>query len=190
MFLGQSGFDFSVPVSESARILELASAAVHSRRGQKKTRAEIKAAGGEEYERVLAKERDARARFRERHPDYRKKNPKHYGRHGGLFKTRLVARARQRARKRGLPATVTAGDLIWPTHCPVLGIELDYPERIGVRKTQVPKGNWPSLDRMDPDRGYVPGNVFVISFRANTLKNNATLDEILRIAAYIGAANG
>lgn len=43
----------------------------------------------------------------------------------------------------------------------------------------------PSLDRINPDRGYVPGNVQVISFRANTLKNNATREELAKVLAYM-----
>jgi len=45
--------------------------------------------------------------------------------------------------------------------------------------------NWPSLDRWDSTKGYVPGNVFVISYRANTLKNNATYEEIVKVAQYL-----
>lgn len=84
-----------------------------------------------------------------------------------------------------MEATITPDDLVWPTHCPVLGIELDYPERSGERGELHAQPNWPSLDRWDSTKGYVPGNVFVISFRANSLKNSATYDEILRIAKYL-----
>lgn len=76
-------------------------------------------------------------------------------------------------------------DLIWPTHCPVLGLALDYPERTGTRGAQPAQPNWPSLDRWDSTKGYVPGNVFVISYRANTLKNAATYEEILKVAKYL-----
>ena len=47
------------------------------------------------------------------------------------------------------------------------------------------QANWPSLDRWDSAKGYVPGNVFVISYRANTLKNSATYEEILKVAKYL-----
>lgn len=36
----------------------------------------------------------------------------------------------------------------------------------------------PSLDRIDSSKGYVKGNVRVISARANMLKNNATVEEL------------
>lgn len=147
----------------------------------KLTRAEIKAAGGAEYEALLAKERAARSKFRKRNPRYWAMYPER----ARPFKTELCAGARARGRKKGLPSTITPADLEWPTHCPVLGIELDYPERSGSRGRQHAQPNWPSLDRWDSTKGYVPGNVFVISFRANSLKNSSTYEEILKVAAYL-----
>jgi hypothetical protein len=52
-----------------------------------------------------------------------------------------------------------------------LNIPLKYNLRKGL-------GNIPSLDRIRPERGYTKGNIWVISNRANTLKNNATLEEL------------
>lgn len=151
------------------------------RRRLKESRDAIKAAGGAEYAALLAKERAARAEFRRLHPEKiraqeRKTMP---------FRTWLCSNARFRGRKRGLEATITPTDLDWPTHCPVLGIELDYPERSGMRKRQGVQPNWPSLDRWDNAKGYIPGNVFVISFRANTLKNTGNIEEMLKVLAYL-----
>lgn len=153
----------------------------HVRRTTKQRRDAIKAAGGQAYTDLLAKERQARKKYRAAHPDYwrsaaRKDLP---------FKTALCAEARFRGRKRGIPATITPADIVWPSHCPVLGLALDYPERSGRRKDQCAKPNWPSLDRWDNTKGYVPGNVFVISFRANSLKNGLTRQEVLEIARYV-----
>jgi hypothetical protein len=144
-------------------------------------RAAIKAIGGAPYAELLARERKARAEYRVRHPRYWAE----YENGPRPFKTALCAAARARGRKRGLPATIRPEDLVWPSHCPVLGILLDYPEREGERTGLKPQPSWPSLDRWDSTKGYVPGNVFVISFRANTLKNNARPDEILKIAKYV-----
>jgi hypothetical protein len=60
------------------------------------------------------------------------------------------------------------------THCPLLGIELSYEKYPG----NAAPDNYASLDKIDPSKGYVVGNVQIVSFRANTLKNSATLDEL------------
>ena len=60
------------------------------------------------------------------------------------------------------------------THCPLLGIELSYDK---YTNNSAPD-NYASLDKIDPNKGYVVGNVQIVSFRANTLKNSATLDEL------------
>lgn len=43
----------------------------------------------------------------------------------------------------------------------------------------------PSIDRIVPELGYVPGNIAIISWRANDLKKDATADEMRRIADWI-----
>ena len=95
------------------------------------------------------------------------------------LRDRLIERARKRGRDKGLPATVQVKDLIWPKLCPVLGIELNYDFSGGFM------GAYPSLDRFKPELGYVAGNVFIISHRANTLKNNGTLEEFKKIVRYL-----
>jgi hypothetical protein len=146
----------------------------------------IKAAGGEAYALLLAAEREKRAKFRSNNPGYwRSAKKAHERANGKPFKTVLCAQARARGRRRGFEATIMPEDLVWPSHCPVLGLKLDYPERSGMRGQQNAQANWPSLDRWDSTKGYVPGNVFVISYRANTLKNAATYEEILKVAKYL-----
>ena len=77
---------------------------------------------------------------------------------------------RSRAKKRNIEFNITENDLVWPTHCPLLGYELRYRE-----PGQHP--NTASLDRKDNSLGYVPGNVWIISTLANRIKNSATLEE-------------
>ena len=88
-----------------------------------------------------------------------------------------------RAKRRGIPFDITVTDLEWPTHCPVLGLELDYSVRT---KGGKPRPNSPSVDRFDARKGYVRGNVQVISFRANAIKTNATPQELRAVADYFG----
>lgn len=84
--------------------------------------------------------------------------------------------ARSRARKKSLPFDIEVDDIVIPALCPVLGIEL-----------QGFVGNFdssPSLDRIDNSKGYVKGNIAVISLRANRLKRDATIDELRRVLDY------
>lgn len=87
----------------------------------------------------------------------------------------LVQGAKQRAKKYGLPFDITYKDIVIPEKCPYLGIQL------------VPFSEWssPSLDRIIPELGYVKGNIQVISTKANTMKNNATRDELVAFAEAI-----
>lgn len=89
----------------------------------------------------------------------------------------LLSLAKYRAKKRGLPFDLTIDDLEWET-CPVLGIPLIF----GNRSMQ---DNSPSLDRLIPKKGYVKENVCVISFRANKIKQDATLEEIYKVADWM-----
>ena len=67
-----------------------------------------------------------------------------------------------------------------PDFCPILGLKLEYSK--GSRKDHELS---PSIDRIDPSKGYVVGNVHVISWRANRLKSNGSPEELRKIADYI-----
>lgn len=94
----------------------------------------------------------------------------------------MVLRAKERAKKKGLPFNITEEDLVIPDRCPVLGMTLDY----GFKNTGKLMPNSPSLDRRIPELGYVKGNVQVISAKANWIKSNATPEELMRVALYFG----
>jgi hypothetical protein len=82
------------------------------------------------------------------------------------------------ATKTGTDFTINFGDLEFPTHCPILGIELDY---FAENRSE----NTVSFDRIDSNKGYVSGNVVVISWRANRIKNDGTADEHQKIADFL-----
>jgi len=70
---------------------------------------------------------------------------------------------------------------VLPTKCPILNIDLKYSSSSpGDPLWQ----NSISLDRIDSNLGYVIGNVQIISFRANTIKNNASVEEIFNLFKY------
>ena len=92
---------------------------------------------------------------------------------------RMLSEAKGRAKKKGITFTLNLSDISSPDICPVFGTPLDWFAR-------KPGDHNPSLDRFDIARGYVPDNVWVISRRANTIKNNATLSEIELLASVMG----
>lgn len=96
----------------------------------------------------------------------------------GTPEHRLWTAARDRHRRRGIPFTLTLKDIHIPEYCPVLGLRLEP----GVDHFQSAS---PSLDRLNPDVGYVPGNVEVMSFRANALKKDASLEELKAVLQYM-----
>lgn len=63
---------------------------------------------------------------------------------------------------------------LFVTHCPLLGMELTY---VNCKQQRTPD-NYATLDRIDSSKGYVEGNVQILSFRANTIKGDATLEEL------------
>lgn len=86
--------------------------------------------------------------------------------------------AGRRARQQKVPFTLTKEDITIPNKCPVLGMTLKQ----GVGK---PLPSSPTLDKIIPELGYVLGNIKVISYRANSLKSDASLEELKKIVNYI-----
>lgn len=91
----------------------------------------------------------------------------------------LIAGARKRAKESGITFTITEQDIAIPIFCPVLGVELL------VKPTMVDRDHAASIDRIDSQKGYVPGNVVVISHRANRMKNDASLQELEALVKWL-----
>lgn len=62
--------------------------------------------------------------------------------------------------------------------CPVLGININY--NIGTQTN-----NTPSLDKINPSKGYKKGNVIFLSLKANRIKSNATSKEVLMVGNWL-----
>jgi hypothetical protein len=87
----------------------------------------------------------------------------------------LCASAKYRAKKKGIDFNIEPSDIIIQNDCPVL-------KRPYVRHTDMA----PSVDRIDNNKGYIKGNIEVMSVRANRLKGDYTIEEINLLLEYIG----
>ena len=85
---------------------------------------------------------------------------------------RLLELARHRAKEAGILFNISQTDISIPDKCPVLGIPLLLNQKTGFCD------NSPTVDRIDNTKGYEVGNVAVVSWKANRLKSNATLEEL------------
>jgi hypothetical protein len=98
----------------------------------------------------------------------------------GYVQRSMLVRARSRAKQQECAFTITLDDIlrVWPEHnlCPVFGTELDL------------SGNniqqCASLDKIIPELGYIPNNIVVVSYRANSLKKDSTLAELTQLVEY------
>lgn len=90
----------------------------------------------------------------------------------------LLRYARRRAKEKGIECTIRPDDIRLRERCPILGTPL-------VKNTGQWSGNSYSLDRRDSSRGYVPGNVEVISWKANSLKSDLSLEQVKRLVQYM-----
>lgn len=92
--------------------------------------------------------------------------------------TRLMMNTKTRARNYGIEFNLEYKDLSIPKYCPILKVKL-----IKTDKSFEPFA--PSIDRIDSSKGYIKGNVKIISFLANRMKNNATKEQCLAFAENI-----
>jgi hypothetical protein len=118
--------------------------------------------------------------YRANHLQYYKDYDKNYQKEKftGTFEkkvAKLLIQARCRAKRKGVRFSITEKDLDKVDACLLSEVPLDF----SVKRKAAP--NSPTIDRIDPRLGYVPGNVQVISSRANRIKNDATFEEFEKI---------
>ena len=90
----------------------------------------------------------------------------------------MLNRSKSRAKQKGFEHNIELNDIKIPDNCPLLEIPL-------IKGKKSVQENSPTLDRIDSSKGYIKGNVWVISYKANTIKSNATPEELLRIATNL-----
>ena len=123
---------------------------------------------------------------------YRKKNPIRNARYEHAWRKKnplkyMLSQTRRSARKRGWKFNIDLAHLqtVFVKNCPILGVRLNYG---GTGRHAKP--NSASIDRINSKRGYVLGNVAIISYRANLIKNDGTADEHRKIARYMASFLG
>jgi hypothetical protein len=89
----------------------------------------------------------------------------------------ILNRVRMSARRRKIECNIELSDIVIPEKCPYLDVLLD--------SIRTCSSYAPSVDRIDNKRGYVKGNIQVISLRANKMKNDASKEELLAFAKGI-----
>ncbi len=123
-----------------------------------------------------------RSQCKECSADYRRGNPV-------LVQTaNMVKNARQRAKDKNLAFNLDNNFVrsIVPSHCPIFNTKLEWSVQRGNGHCPLPSS--PSLDRIDPSKGYVKGNVWIISHRANQIKSNASHEELKLVTEAVGRA--
>lgn len=95
------------------------------------------------------------------------------------FEKRLLAQAKNTAKTRGMAFDLELSDIVIPENCPFLGVPLSKV----VLQGRIP--NRASIDRKDSSKGYIKGNVQVISSKANRMKNDATKEELVTFATNV-----
>jgi hypothetical protein len=86
----------------------------------------------------------------------------------------MWARAKARAKARGIEFNIEVSDIVIPDLCPISGT----PFVVGDHNLA------PSLDRIDNKRGYVSGNVIVVQNYWNKLKSNGSVDDFIKLAKF------
>jgi hypothetical protein len=143
---------------------------------EKERRQQVSRAYGQAHRKEL---NEKAKEFRRANPHYKELQKKYRKQHKQFHPEENIWReTKKRARQRQIPFNIEVADIIIPKMCPITGIELSF--GVGV----VHDGS-PSLDRIIPDKGYVKGNCFIISSKANRMKQENTLEDLQKIISYI-----
>lgn len=130
---------------------------------------------GHRFGSAICSKKCERSRYRASYPERHLESNRRYA--ANHQERVLVTKARARAKEKGVPFNLKFTDITIPDLCPYLGIPL---EKATGSNTAQP--NSPSIDRVVPEKGYTVGNVEVISHLANTMKSNATKEQLVAFA--------
>ena len=95
----------------------------------------------------------------------------------------MLSNSKIRAKSKGIPHDITSNDIkkIWPkdNKCPVLGINF----QMGYKDKKT-KSYSPSLDRIEPKKGYIKSNILIVCDIVNRLKSDASIEDLKKISKF------
>lgn len=94
----------------------------------------------------------------------------------------ILCNCRTRARAMGVEFTLTREDIIIPERCPVFGVTFE--DECSKKGRYFAHSFSPSIDRIDNARGYTKDNIVIVSCRANSIKGDATLEELREVLTF------
>jgi hypothetical protein len=131
-------------------------------RNKEKILAKVKETSKEQYLKHKEKKLERTRVSRERH-----------------YEKHLYKNIKSRCLKLDIPFDIEVNDLVIPSHCPYLGCELTRTQGKGKVWTNA------SVDRIDPTKGYVKGNIQILSSKANLMKAHASQEELIIFATNV-----
>ena len=84
-------------------------------------------------------------------------------------------RAKSRSKQKGLEFNLEVSDIVIPSVCPVFNVPFDKNSNDYTY----------SIDRIDPNKGYIKGNIMIICNKANRIKSDACLEELEQVVNYV-----